>query len=61
MPNPSDADRATLEDRSALLGSDYADVLTVMSHTGRDADAAIEALRKEGGDVVNAVMHLTEA
>ena len=59
--NPSDADRATVDDRSASTEIDPADVLTVMFHTGCVSDAAIEALREVGGDVVNAVMYLTEA
>ncbi|CAM9445419.1 unnamed protein product [Ascophyllum nodosum] len=61
LKNLSGADRVTVEDRSASAGIDPADVLSVMSHTGCVSDAAIEALRKEGGDVVNAVMYLTEA
>ena len=47
------ADRATVEDRSASAEIDPAGVQTVMFHTGCVSDAAIEALRKEGGDVVN--------
>ena len=64
MPkNPSGASRdAVVDDRSASAGNDPADVLTAISRTRCDSDTeGIEALRKEGGDVVNAVMYLTEA
>ena len=50
--NPWDADRATVDDRSASAG-------TVMFHPGFRMQLS-EALREVGGDVVNAVMYLTE-
>lgn len=45
---------------SASIGVDPADVMSVMSLTGRGSECAIKALSEEGGDVVNAVMRLTE-
>lgn len=54
-------DPSAVESESVSAGLDPADVLTIVSHAGCSPRAAIGALREAGGDVVNAVMNLTDA
>lgn len=60
MKTGSRPDAEAVEIESVSAGLDPADVLTIISHVGCTSEAAISALRQADGDVVNAVMHLTE-
>lgn len=57
---PSFAVQEAAKVMSASIGVDPADVMSVMSLTGCGSECAIKALSEEDGDVVNAVMRLTE-
>lgn len=58
---PSRPDPVAVESESVCAGLDPADVLTIVSHAGCSSQAAISALQEADGDVVNAVMNLTDA
>lgn len=58
---PPRPDPSAVESEAVAAGVDPADVLTIVSHVGCSPQTAIGALRDAGGDVVNAVMDLTDA
>lgn len=53
-------DPSFVESEAVSAGVDPADVLTILSHVGCSTQAAIAALLGADGDVVNAIMDLTD-